>query len=143
MTHGDIGRMGRTLERAGGKCYTKGMPTVFDLPENDPLRVAHKKAIFHRAEIEKSRQCGCFYCKKIFGPEQIVDWTDTNKPRAQQTALCPACGIDSVIGDASGLAITEAFLEEMRTAWFCAELRWWPSFRRIANWFRARRNQGS
>ncbi len=94
------------------------MPAVFDLPENHPLRIAHKKHIFHRAEIENSHRCGCFHCKKIFGPDQIVDWTDTNKPGAQQTALCPMCGIDSVIGDASGFEITEAFLAEMRAAWF-------------------------
>jgi len=91
---------------------------VFDLPEDHPLRVAHKHSISNHAEIESSKRCGCFYCKKIFGPDQIVDWADTNKPRAQQTALCPACGIDSVLGDASGLEITEAFLEKMRAAWF-------------------------
>jgi acetone carboxylase gamma subunit len=35
-----------------------------------------------------------------------------------QTALCPECGIDSVIGDASGYPITEAFLGKMKTFWF-------------------------
>jgi len=95
-----------------------GVSAVFDLPENHPLRIAHKKSLFNRAEIEASQQCGCFYCKKIFGPDQIVNWADPNKPRAQQTAVCPECGIDSVIGNASGLEITEAFLEEMRAAWF-------------------------
>jgi hypothetical protein len=89
------------------------MPGALDLPENHPLRVAHKRCSRHRAEIESSQQCGCFHCKKIFRPDQIVDWIDE-----QQTALCPACGIDSVIGSASGLDITEAFLEEMRSAWF-------------------------
>lgn len=92
--------------------------TVFDLPEDHPLRIAHKKHLFNRAEIEASQLCGCFYCKKIFGPDRIVDWADPKKPHARQTAVCPECGIDSVIGNASGFEITETFLEEMRAAWF-------------------------
>ena len=101
------------LPCASGLCYTIGMPAVFDLPESHQLRVAHKKCSRHRAEIESSERCGCFYCKKIFRPDQIVHWIDT-----QQTALCPLCGIDSVIGSASGLEISERFLGEMHTAWF-------------------------
>ena len=66
----------------------------------------------------RRQQCGCFYCKKIYGPDRIVDWADPQKPHEQQTAVCPECGIDSVIGNASGFEITEAFLEDMRTAWF-------------------------
>jgi hypothetical protein len=34
-------------------------------------------------------------------------------------AVCPRCGIDSVIGDASGLPVAEpAFLDEMNRHWF-------------------------
>src|SRR5262249_36707025 len=94
------------------------MPTALDLPESHPLRVAHKKSIRNRAEIERSKECGCFYCRKIFVPDQIVEWVDTDHPHAQQTALCPLCGIDSVIGSASGLEITARFLREMHTVWF-------------------------
>jgi hypothetical protein len=94
------------------------MSGVFNLPEDRPLRMAHKKSSNHRGDIEASRRCSCFYCCKIFGPDQIVDWIDHRNPIPQQTALCPHCGIDSVIGDASGLKITEQFLNEMRIAWF-------------------------
>ncbi|OAF14301.1 hypothetical protein AYJ54_42215 [Bradyrhizobium centrolobii] len=87
--------------------------SVFDLSEDHPLRLAHKKSSNHRADIERSQRCGCFFCKKTFGPDQIVDWVDEDS-----TALCPECGIDSVIGDASDVQITKAFLEEMHTAWF-------------------------
>jgi hypothetical protein len=90
------------------------MATVFDLPEDHPLRVAHKKSVRHRADIERSSLCGCFYCKAIFAPNRIVEWVDNGA-----TALCPTCGIDSVIGDASGLQITKSFLEAMlQVAWF-------------------------
>jgi hypothetical protein len=33
-------------------------------------------------------------------------------------ALCPHCGIDSVIGDASGYEISPTFLARMHEAWF-------------------------
>ena len=89
------------------------MATVFDLPEDHPRRVAHKKCIRHRADIRSSRLCGCFYCKEIFSPGQIVDWVDDD-----DTALCPKCGIDSVIGDGSDLPVTKDFLETMHAAWF-------------------------
>jgi hypothetical protein len=89
------------------------MATVFDLPEDHPLRAAHKKSAGHRADIERSSLCGCFYCKDIFTPNRIVVWVDNDA-----TALCPTCGIDSVIGDASGLQIKKSSLEAMHVAWF-------------------------
>ena len=94
------------------------LPWVLDLPETHPLRAAHKRSIRHRTEIEASAVCGCFYCKETFAPGEIEDWTDTGNPVSEQTALCPRCGIDSVIGDRSGFALTPEFLSEMNKAWF-------------------------
>jgi hypothetical protein len=94
------------------------MASVFDLPESHWLRRAHKRSIRHRAEIEASRLCGCFYCRAVYPPGEIADWTDTEALVAEQTALCPRCGIDSVIGDKSGFEITGEFLAEMKAAWF-------------------------
>jgi hypothetical protein len=94
------------------------MPSVFDLPESHWLRAAHKRSIRNRAEIESSAVCGCFHCEKTFSPSEIEDWTDASNPFPEQTPLCPHCGIDSVIGDKAGYAITPAFLAEMNKAWF-------------------------
>lgn len=94
------------------------MGSVFDLPDDHWLHVAHKKSIHHRKEIEASKICGCFYCEKTFRPTDISDWTDTDGERHQQTALCPHCGIDSVVGDHSGFEITDTFLRAMHDAWF-------------------------
>ncbi len=77
------------------------------------LDLAHKRSIKHRAELTASSNCGCFFCCNIFPPSEIEDWTDDN-----QTALCPKCGIDSVIGDASGYVISEDFLANMNGRWF-------------------------
>lgn len=94
------------------------MENVSDLPEDHWLRVAHNKSIYHREEIESSSLCGCFHCQQIFPSRDIKDWTDEAKPLSAQTALCPHCGIDSVIGDQSGFEITSAFLSEMHRNWF-------------------------
>ena len=94
------------------------MGGVFDLPEDHWLHVAHAKSIHHRQEILASKECGCFYCKRVFTPDAIEDWTDEDEPAERQTALCPHCGIDSVIGDQSGFELTEEFLREMNRSWF-------------------------
>lgn len=73
---------------------------------------AHKHSSRHKEEIESSKKCGCFYCLKIFPPSEIEDWVDRG-----ETALCPHCGIDSVIGDV-WFAITKEFLSEMHERWF-------------------------
>lgn len=80
---------------------------------NFAVIAAHKHSSQHRAEIEKSEKCGCFYCFHIFSPSEIEDWIDDG-----QTASCPYCWIDSVIGDKSGFPITKEFLEEMHEHWF-------------------------
>ena len=80
--------------------------------DQDVLR-AHKHSIRHRAEIEASSICGCFYCLRTFKPEEISEWIDD-----EQTALCPFCPVDSVIGSASGFPITREFLQRMHDYWF-------------------------
>jgi hypothetical protein len=89
------------------------------------LELAHKRSIRHRPEIEASDTCGCFYCLATFRPDEIVDWTDWpdgtpegEEDRYGQTALCPRCGIDSVIGSASGYPLTPKFLAAMKFRYF-------------------------
>lgn len=63
--------------------------------------------------------CGCFCCLRTFPPAEIEEWVDED-PRTGigRTALCPHCGIDSVIGSASGFAITPELLQRMQAYWF-------------------------
>lgn len=79
---------------------------------------AHAHSSNHRAEILASTLCGCFYCCAMFPPGEIADWVDEDSQGEGQTALCPRCGIDSVIGDKSGCEISECFLAGMRAYWF-------------------------
>lgn len=80
--------------------------------------LAHKKSIFHKSEILNSKICGCFYCLAIFSPTEIEQWTDQNFEDKEETALCPKCGIDSVIGSESGFSVTKEFLLKMKKTWF-------------------------
>jgi hypothetical protein len=78
-----------------------------------PYRAAHRHSAHHRAEILASAACGCFHCRAVFAPGAITRWIE-----AGQTALCPRCGVDAVIGAAAGYPLTPAFLEAMRALWF-------------------------
>ena len=78
---------------------------------------AHKHTDFQQ-EILKSQECGCFYCLEIFSPDEIDDWHGEDCKEYEPLALCPKCGIDSVIGDKSGFPIKHAFLLKMREFWF-------------------------
>lgn len=79
---------------------------------------AHKHSSHHRAEIEASARCGCFFCFRTFRCADIKAWTDGN-----QTALCPACGVDSVIGSASKHRLDDTFLRRMHTHFFASSKR--------------------
>jgi len=92
----------------------------------DPrLHAAHSKSANHRADIEASLSCGCFYCRSTFEPSEIAEWVDwpddpddAETVNRGQTALCPHCGVDAVLGSHSGFPITSEFLTAMHRYWF-------------------------
>ena len=67
----------------------------------------------HRALLTTSKICGCFHCLSVFGHAEIRKWIQQN-----DTALCPRCGEDAVIGDASRPGLSRKNLEEMHKRWF-------------------------
>lgn len=74
---------------------------------------AHKHASRNRVELEASARCGCFFCFRTFPTVSITAWIDSS-----QTALCPKCGVDSVIGSASEHRLDDAFLRRMHQQFF-------------------------
>ncbi len=84
----------------------------------DTLEAAHKRSSLHRDEILASKVCGCFYCKKLFSSAEVVEWYNPKGAPNGETAACPYCGIDAVIGDASGYDLTPEFLAAMKQRWF-------------------------
>jgi hypothetical protein len=77
------------------------------------LESAHRASTGHRHLMDKSELCGCFYCLSVFKPNLIRRWIDRDT-----TALCPECGIDSVVPSAAGFPITVEFLKAMHDRWF-------------------------
>lgn len=80
----------------------------------DKFELAHKECTNNKQKLKNDVTCGCFYCKKIFKSNEIKDWTDNSN----DTAICPYCGIDSVIGESVDFTITEEFLKAMHDRWF-------------------------
>ena len=80
--------------------------------------LAHRHSSCHHDELMGSQSCGCFYCCHVFPPSEIEEWVHDGETSAERTALCPYCGIDSVIGSASNFPITPEFLNRMNKHWF-------------------------
>jgi uncharacterized Zn-finger protein len=82
---------------------------------------AHEYSRENKQELLKNNQkCGCFYCKTIFESKEIIefiDWMDEESDKVG-FALCPYCGIDSVIGEYAGYQINEVFMNKMYNLWF-------------------------
>ena len=73
----------------------------------------HKCATYNRKDIQQSDTCGCFYCKNIFYAGDITEWTDNG-----ETAICPYCGVDSVICNKKDYIVTEEDLDLLNRYYF-------------------------
>jgi hypothetical protein len=70
----------------------------------------HKKCTRNQLQLENCIKAGCFYCRRIIDPATIKEWTGFEK----QCALCPFCGIDSVLPDVIDLEV----LNQMHERYF-------------------------
>ena len=91
--------------------------------QSEDIIGAHAHCSRHRSEILDSDICGCFYCLATFPPAEIEVWVsdrpdDVDAPATDDTAVCPRCGIDAVIGSRAGYPITVEFLTRMKEYWF-------------------------
>lgn len=78
-----------------------------------PAITAHEFCSDNKSSIFASKRCGCFYCGKTCEPSHVKEWVD----KKGKTALCPHCGIDSLLGDAD-VSFDETLLKEMHKIWF-------------------------
>ena len=81
---------------------------------NMELETIHKASSNNAPEISISDKCGCFYCERIFSADEITDYIQDTFG----TALCPYCGIDSVLPDSGDYELTEDLLKRMNKYWF-------------------------
>ena len=83
------------------------------------LSYIHKLSSSHREAVLAATRCGCLYCLAIFTPDEIMDWVDDDEVTGEgRTALCPRCGIDSVIPSGRGVVIDLELLIEMKRHYF-------------------------
>lgn len=59
----------------------------------------HKESSNNRQRLSNGETACCFYCLERFDSSLIVEWVDEGK-----TAVCPYCGIDSVLSETSCLS---------------------------------------
>lgn len=69
----------------------------------------------NKSVLQSSKACGCFSCTSIFPPALITTWLKENSKNEQdircgETALCPVCGFDCVIGESADVEITKELL---------------------------------
>ncbi|MEI0510176.1 cytoplasmic protein [Brachyspira intermedia] len=81
----------------------------------EKLLKIHKLSSNHKELLIKEDICGCFYCVSIFSPKLITDWIEDEN---DLTAICPYCGIDSIIPNHSDYQLNKELLEEMRKHFF-------------------------
>ena len=91
----------------------------------NPLLLAHRHTTNNRAELEASRLCGCCSCVAVFPIEEVSAWTGLDMDNfanpdaaSAETALCPRCGSEALIGDKAGFPLNPDFLNRMNQAWF-------------------------
>jgi hypothetical protein len=75
----------------------------------------HQHTHDNRAELEASEACGCLACERIYFPDEVGRWI-MDSPG--ETAVCPYCGMDAVVGSASGIPITPGVLARAHARWF-------------------------
>lgn len=93
------------------------MPTKAERSRRKALLVElHRKSSRDREWILKSKICACFYCFAEFEAARITEWIDNG-----ETALCPVCSVDSVIG--FGEAVDQELLHQMDRRWFSETLK--------------------
>jgi hypothetical protein len=76
------------------------------------LNKLHRKSRRNRPTLAKSTICGCFYCLNEYPFDRISEWIENG-----ETAICPCCGVDAVIGFDAPVADRE-LLHKMHERWF-------------------------
>ena len=91
------------------------------------LEALHKLSSRHREAVEAAERCGCFCCGSVFRPGEISEWLE-ERGIPGSTALCPQCGIDSVIPEGPDCQLDGDLLAAMHAYWFAPGFRfpWTP-----------------
>ena len=75
------------------------------------LRAIHKHSVENKYEILNSKKCACFHCFRIYDSVEVDTFLQEND--GIETALCPLCITDTIIGDASGFNLTDEMIDAL------------------------------
>lgn len=64
------------------------------MKDNNIERVIHSYTFENRRLLKRYKECTCLYCGYTFNYTKINNWV---KDQNELTAICPKCGIDSVV----------------------------------------------
>jgi len=78
------------------------------------LQDRHRESFANRARLSGAKDCGCFHCLSHFPEAELEYWDDA----PDQTAVCPRCGIDSVIAEHVEEAVSDDLLNAMKKHFF-------------------------
>lgn len=89
-----------------------------DYDDANIYNVVSKHSYMNFLEVKASQLAGCYHCKRTFTTDIIEEdkhcMASTPHGTQEPTVFCPLCGIDAVIGDASGYPVTtKPFLDYM------------------------------
>jgi len=86
----------------------------------DALKAVYSNSIRNEESILKSNLCGCFHCISIFPVADVKSSAMMVEKDGFKTVICPICGIDAVLGDAS-VEVSAELLESMNEYYFLLE----------------------
>jgi hypothetical protein len=114
----DVARLRELLDDMNNPSFLQKVSADEDptwtIPE---LKAIYSHSIRNEESILKSNLCGCFHCISTLAATDIKLSEMMVEKDGFRTAICPICGIDSVLGDAS-VEITAELLEAMNEYYF-------------------------
>lgn len=66
-------------------------------------------------DILNSKKCSCLFCRQTYDARRVSDWSNENN---KISAVCPECGMNAVVGDASGFSLDHDTLKQLNLTYF-------------------------
>lgn len=93
--------------------YKSKFKRTYSYEKESQLNRLHAYSSHNRELVARSRKCYCFYCQSVSEAEQVTRYFED-----EQTALCPNCGIDSILPDGIDEPLDESIISQMHDYWF-------------------------
>ena len=116
----DVVRLKELLDRMNDPSFLQKDSAAADedkawtIPE---LNAFYTLSIRNEESIRKSNLCGCFHCISIFPVADVKSSAMMVEKDGFKTVICPICGIDAVLGDAS-VEVSAELLEALNGLYF-------------------------